>query len=478
MAERRTSLAVVVGVAASLAVLVTGAFLSGGGALDPIRLVVLLVAVAGALVVLVRLRDDLLLGMAISLSLFLPYVNVSGVDVRISTFLPTAFLLAGIVATARDLGVNTRAFRDAFVRWMVAYVSVVVVSTVVNLGRLSPDSLPFVVLWLTSHVFFLVYVAYRPRTTLARQLHLGRQIQDVMVLAAFVALVLGMVEYFNPAAVQELFAPSRRVGLWGARGALAEWLVPLRRTGSVIGSPNAFGAMLAVGALVALGPGRRGHPWRVAGGLVLAAGVVLLSTSRGATMGFLAGVSTYVATSRYRWWAVPLLAAAVGVGALMPATVEFIGGGYAPEEAVVGRSLPAAAERYFVWQRALGVGLSPVAWVVGNGPVNEPFVFRTGLRGGHNLLVTSFAFFGLLGVVVVAALCREVVRATYRLRRDPRTRPLARATFAVFVALATHSLVDDILFHNTSIMLLVFPLLAMVVRVRQLVDAEGPGPGP
>lgn len=468
-------MAVVGGVVAGIAVLVSGVFMGRSVGLDTPRVLVLLVAMAGALQVMVRLREDLLLGAAMALSLFLPYVTVSGTEVRPSMFLPTFLVLVGILATTREYGLNTAIFGAPFVRWMIVYVLVVLVSTGVNVGRLSPESLPFLVLWLFSHVFFLVYVVYRPRLSLERQLALARQFQDILVLAAVLGLTLGIMEYFRPNAVQDLFAPSRRVGFWGARGALAGWLIPLRRTGSIIGSPNAFGALLAMGALVAVGRQRGRRAVNLVTGLVLAVGIVALSTSRGATMGFLAGAATYVVTSRYRWWAVPLLAAAVAIGGLMPATVEFIGSGYAPEEAVVGRSLPAAAERILVWQRALSVGLSPLAWVVGNGPVNESFVVRTGLRGGHNLLVTNLAFFGVLGLVSVLALCRHVVLITFRLREDSRTRPLARATFAVFVGLLVHSLVDDMLFHNTSIMLMIFPLLAMLVRVHQQVEGERRG---
>lgn len=475
MRERNKAVAGAAGIVLGLMVLFTGTVLDRNTGLESVSLMVLLLAVAGAVQVIVRLRSDLLLGAAMSLSLFLPYVNVSGLEIRASTLIPTFLLVCGLLVTARTHGLHTAVFRDATVRWMVAYVGVVIVSTVVNLGRLGPDSLPFLALWLVSHVFFLFYVLYRPRLTMERQLQVAEQMLNVLVLAASIALTLGVIEYFRPDAVEDFFAPARRVGLWGARGALAGWLIPLRRTGSIIGSPNAFGALLAVGALVALGRHRDRTlaDWVV--GLTLAVGVVLLSTSRGATMGFLAGVSTYVLTSRHRWWAVPLLAAAVGIGALMPATVEFIGSGYVSDEAVVGRSLPAAAERFLVWSHSLQGGLSPLSWIVGGGPVNTVFVVRTGLRGGHNLLVTNLAFFGLLGVTCVLALCREVVRATYQLRADSRTRVLARVTLAVFVALFAHSMVDDMLFHNTSIMLVLFPLLAMVVRARQLLEREAEG---
>lgn len=468
MRDRRWN---VVGVAAmflGVVVLFTGTFLSPSPGLTGLRVVVLLLAMAGAIQVMLRMRDDVLLGAAMALAFFLPYATVSGVEFRAATLLPTFLLIGGVIVTASTYGLNQRAFRIPLVRWMLAYIAVGCASFLSNLGRLSPESIPFLAVWLVAQLFFLTYVLYRPRTDLQRRLTVGRQYLDVLVVSAGLALVLGIIEYLRPEAVQAFFAPASRISTWGSRGALAGWLIPLRRTGSIIGSPNAFGALLALGALAALGrnpPALRRRD--VITAAILSAGVVLLATSRGATVGLLAGASVYVLTSPKRLWAIPLLASAIVIGGLMPASIEFIGGGYVPEGAVLGRSVPAVAERLYVWQRSLAGGFTPLSWVLGSGPINAPFLARTALRGGHNLVVTNLEFFGVAGLLSVVMLCRATVRIAMQLLEDPGTRWLGRAGLSAFTALLVHSFVDDILFYNTSIMLAFFPLLAAMVRARQ-----------
>ena len=62
---------------------------------------------------------------------------------------------------------------------------------------------------------------------------IGHYDGDALVMVAVLGLIFGAVEYLNPDAVQALFAPEARVEYWGERGALAGWLIPLRRTGSI-----------------------------------------------------------------------------------------------------------------------------------------------------------------------------------------------------------------------------------------------------
>lgn len=472
MSERPSAIVGALATGTGLMVLSTGIFLSPHAGLDPVEVAVLLLSTAGAMQVVLRLRGDLALGAAMALAFFLPYAVVAGTEIRVSGIVPVLLMVAALVLTVHASGIDRGIVREPFVRWMTAYIVVVCLSTSLNAGRLTPQSAPFLIAWLLIQVFFLAYVFYRPHMTIEAQLSIARRYLDVLVAVAVIAVALGVVEYLRPGAVQSFFAPQARVERWGERGALSGWIIPLKRTGSLVGSPNAFGALITMGFLVLVGGGQRRSVRRAVLAVLLAAGVVGLSTSRGATVGLLSGVAVYAMTSKRRIWAVPLLAGALMIGAFMPVTAEFIGRGYVPKNAELARSIPSAAERLFLWQRALSGGRDPLRWLIGGGPINEPFVHRTALRGGHDLLVTNLAFFGLVGLTCVVALCREVLRALGALYRDRRTRELSRIGLALFVALLAHSLVDDMLFYNTAVMLAFFPLLAMLIRLRRLLAGE------
>lgn len=182
-------------------------------------------------------------------------------------------------------------------------------------------------------------------------------------------------------------------------------------------------------------------------------------------MGVLSGIAVFALTSRHRWWAVPLLIGVVVAATSMPSSVEFISSGYVPAGAEVARGVPAAAERLFVWQRSLEGSEGLQSFLIGSGPINRAFLARTGLRGAHNLLITNFVFFGVAGVICVLGLCAELLRVIRRLWGDAETRSVARTMLCVLTALLVHSLVDDILFYNTAVMLIVFPFLALLLRL-------------
>lgn len=317
-------------------------------------------------------------------------------------------------------------------------------------------------------------------------------------------------------------AAQAAIGIWqfGLRGDGPEHFLVLGRFYRAYGTfeqPNPFGgymnltAMLALGLVWGLlvtwflnrGAGRRALPGRfwlwlalaaVAAGLCSLA--LVFSWSRGAWLGFLAGLATLVLFSVRRW--------TLGLGILLVSGGLFAGllwaglaAGFGPAQSVESRLLGFASdftfgdvrgvdindenyaviERLAHWQAALGMAQDELWTGVGFGGYEAAYGryalinWPDALGHSHNYYLNLLAEAGLPGLLAYLFFWASVLWLTFRAMRDlpwPE-RGLAVGLQAAWVALAVHHLVDKLYVNNIYIhlgaMLGLLQLLVGLARV-------------
>jgi O-antigen ligase len=293
------------------------------------------------------------------------------------------------------------------------------------------------------------------------------------------------------------------VGIWqfGPRGTGPEHFLVLGRFYRAYGTfeqPNPFGGYMNLTALLALGAlwgllmaqvKRRDEscdwptilspsmPWLFALGLVAVAGSLALvfSWSRGAWLGFIAGLAVLVLFSARRWW--------VGLGLLSLGAVVLGGGlvggvaaGFGPAQSVTDRLLGfrddftfgdvrgvdindanyAVLERLAHWQAALDMARDDLWSGVGFGNYEAAYPryalinWPAALGHAHNYYLNLLAEVGVTGLLAYLLLWGVIVVQTiWVMSRLPwPDRGIALGLLAAWVALAVHHLVDKLYVNN------------------------------
>ena len=258
---------------------------------------------------------------------------------------------------------------------------------------------------------------------------------------------------------------------------------PFLRAYGTFGQPNPFGGYLAMVLPVAIALAFWRRPWAgrpdrltflallsaVTGGIAL-----LMSLSRGAWMGILAGLALLLWTQTRRGGLVVLAGlllsgalAGLAVTHLLPATIL---GRLAQVVEYVGlfdasRVVPTAAnwaivERMAHWQAAwnmyqaypvLGVGPGHYALAYPTFRVNNFWLLPLG--HAHNIYLNIMAETGFLGIIsylVQLASWIAVIIAARRRAATPRDRALATGILASSVAVAIHNGFDNLYVHGLN----------------------------
>lgn len=294
------------------------------------------------------------------------------------------------------------------------------------------------------------------------------------------------------------------IGIWqfGLRGDGPEHFLVLGRFYRAYGTfeqPNPFGGYMNLTAMLALGllwglfvawflnrragrPALPGRFWLWLAFAAVAAGLcsvaLVFSWSRGAWLGFLAGLATLVLFSVRRWM--------LGLGILLVSGGLFVGllwaglaAGFGPAQSVESRLLGFASdftfgdvrgvdindenyaviERLAHWQAALGMAQDDLWTGVGFGGYEAAYGryalinWPDALGHSHNYYLNLLAETGMPGLLAYLFFWASVLWLTYRAMRDlpwPE-RGLAVGLQAAWVALAVHHLVDKLYVNNIYI---------------------------
>jgi O-antigen ligase len=312
------------------------------------------------------------------------------------------------------------------------------------------------------------------------------------------------------------------VGIWqfGPRGTGPEHFLVLGRFYRAYGTfeqPNPFGGYMNLTALPALGAlwgllmarvSRRdgthdrrptilspSNSWLFALGLVATAGSLALafSWSRGAWLGFIAGVAVLVLFSARRWW--------VGLGLLVMGVVLVGGGlvggvaaGFGPAQSLADRLLGfrddftfgdvrgvdindanySVLERLAHWQAAIDMARDDLWTGVGFGNYEAAYPryalinWPAALGHAHNYYLNLLAEVGVTGLLAYLLLWGVIVAQTvWVMSRLPwPDRGIALGLLAAWTALAVHHLVDKLYVNN------IYLHLGAMIALLQLISLQ------
>jgi len=308
------------------------------------------------------------------------------------------------------------------------------------------------------------------------------------------------------------------VGIWqfGLRGDGPEHFLVLERYYRAYGTfeqPNPYGGFMNLNALLALGilmalfsdwllgmMGRRpagADSLRSGWGMLLffsAIGVaafasilgLIFSWSRGAWMGFLAGLASMVVLwprrTRYGLASLGvagLLGLAMWQVGLVPTTVESRISSFTSDLTLgdvrgvdINDANYAVLERVAHWQAALDMARDHLWLGVGFGNYGAAYPnyallnWPDALGHAHNYYLNLFAELGLLGLIAYLIAWMTIFWQTYRVLRRERTavRGIALGLMGIWVALSVHHLVDKLYVNN------IYIHLGVLLGLLQLAD--------
>lgn len=196
--------------------------------------------------------------------------------------------------------------------------------------------------------------------------------------------------------------------------------------------PTVSGVLAGFAVLVALSyriapappPGPRWRPGAYTAGLLVAAGALLASQTRGAILGTIVGILLIVFTT------LPVRRAIeAGLGLLLAASaLVLVAGGPIMDYVTRGEdveSLETLNSRTVLWEVATEAFVEQPVYGYGITAAQGIFYDETGLGGGHNAFVNLLVELGLVGLACFLALVVVLLRG---LRRLPRDDPRAFST--------------------------------------------------
>jgi hypothetical protein len=152
---------------------------------------------------------------------------------------------------------------------------------------------------------------------------------------------------------------------------------------------------------------------------------------------------------------------------IFPMSTNIFEAGVTVNTNMSGGNIPGISERLHFAGESFGTLLAkPVHFLYGYGPSNNMILQGLGVFGAHNIFMTNLHFYGIAGLTIIILLMFCLVRSPLRMSRShPILKYFALTSLFIFFNLIVHSLVDDVFYFQTSIMWIVFPLLAVIANL-------------
>ena len=405
---------------------------------------------------------------------FLPYLSMTWGDFR-SGYLVIVFVCFALLVIAMQTScfiVSTLKVRLNIA--LVVFTLWIYVTSISNVNSITNDSLAFIAIWSVIVIFYVLAGVLFRRMSLVRIRIEGDLVVKAIIFCGAMSCLIALLEQFEPNAVHQLYSPAvLDENIWGGRTVVSESL-SLKRAGSIIGSPNAFGAFLVI-SLVAVLIKTNVRTFVVSVPLLMLLSVGLVfSNSRGAMLGFAVAATIYLWVYGHRW----LLSIGIGISAVLVAVgmlSTLTQSAYIPEKASMELGgmmfLPDfLLERAYFWSFVLSsVFNGDVHLLIGYGVSNNVLAEAIEKKGAHSLIFSSLHFYGVIGLLLAINILRIFSRTISQSMKFTRGYWAAETAFYSGVGLLVHSLVDDILLSNTAVMAI---FMVLLLPVNALVRAQ------
>lgn len=416
------------------------------------------------------------------LMVFSPYLGHIG-DFNVKASYPIALIVCFLLAIRQLMsgGMLRALLLSRSLLALYGFSSLVLFSYFLNLDGMAGGAASYVALLVYNLLIISLlcfYVASKPDGVDA--LMADRMVTTLLTVGLLLTLAV-VVEYFYPNEMYRLFLPQRlidktRYAVWGTRGGMVA-----RRYAATLGGPNLFGAMLILVIPAAVSSVINGRTFfmKILGSLCTA-GVVVdlwLANSRGAMSGALVAVALYLFLRSRRVFMLLLVALSVAVAPTLA---------YVQRSYLYTQSFGAFVERGRFWLTASSLTLRDFpSMLFGIGPMNLAFFKKTGVSSAHNIFMSVFHSFGVVGIVMMVMVIVQLHRVMVGTISQKVTLGIkgeyAEIQYAAFVGVLVHSLSDDIFLMNSQFMTIygicLAPLLAMEIRTRKRQLATGPAGG-
>ncbi len=425
---------------------------------------------AGLVGIFVILRHSVILAFFLASFTLLPYVPLGGGTVR-SGYLVAVMTCYSLLLIVMYYNSPSKSLRLAPIPMsLILFTLWAYCASALNACLVTRNSLTFLVIWSVILVFFVLAVNVYSRRSARAVEKIGTALLRSIVFCGVLSIVFAIVEQVSPAGVHKLFS-ARIVGenIWGGRNVVIAGF-SIKRVGSFIGSPNAFGAFLIMpmmGSLVLGGRGRYKLGYLTLTLCFLGA-QLLLSNSRGALLGFLGAACVFLWREGNR--------IVLGILVLVGVALITVGGGgemvntaYIPSAAAdaLGVDSPVPAflvERAYFWKFTLAAAAADIFHLLmGYGVSNQFLAQSVEKTGAHSIIFSSLHFYGVPGLLLVLNVLNKGEQGLRPSARRNGNSPVSETAWYSGAGLLVHSLFDDVLLSNAAVMGIYFLLLVPAV---------------
>jgi oligosaccharide repeat unit polymerase len=389
----------------------------------------------------------------------------AGFNVRLSYLvLP----VLGFFCFIRMLSRNGLIFDNLLSILFCLYTSIMFVSLLLNIDFLTTSSYANSFLWLMGFLFFVLYSPTLRRSSPEKLSSLGENMLLILVPIGVIALVVGVMEVIKPLEVHALYSPDRGEELMGHAMSM-DLLIELKRVGSIVGAPNAFGAFMSMCTITACSVAlmKKKH-WYFLLAALLFLGNGLLSGSRGALVGSFLTILAMLIYFRRFFLLGSILAASLGAVAFIPALQQIFRSKYA-ESYYSNAPLEFGAfnERLFFWAETLwSLVQNPIHMIYGYGPANKLLIDKINVGSAHNIFLSSIHDYGIVGFAILMSLIIYLFYINISIIKQFKGNDFFSTTsIFIMIALLVHSLADNVFLSNTFIMWSCFPWLAVLSNI-------------
>ncbi|MBI5190983.1 MAG: hypothetical protein HZA22_09935 [Nitrospirae bacterium] len=440
------------------------------GDVEPVHIALVLIICAGGVASFHLLKDDWVLAAYYWVIFLWPYLfEVSGHPIK------SSFIVMPILCFVMMLGFAVRRNKSIAVYshpvalGLIYYTAMIVAGNILNMGNATGATTSSLFLWFLGFPFFMLYLGRVDGFSGERVKRLAVNTMDLLLWAGVAAVAVGFLEYLWPVQVHDFYNPRIGGESWGTR---ADWemFIDIKRGGSIIGAPNAFGLFLDCASIIAW------YKWVVEKKVnyllllpLFFVGILVFSNSRAALLIFF--VMSVVILFREKKYAfafnVLLFSLAVFILASTKLGQLFYSGEHYVQNPVgIGSNIPIIGGRVSIWVASVYTLLvNPVHFIYGYGGSNDFMLNEIGKQTAHNVFLTALQFYGVIGFGIVVYFFRQLYKKSGAMLAAGDAPMFSRPFRMMLWGFLISSMVDCVFIFNQHFLYAIYPLIVFLVKL-------------
>lgn len=433
-----------------------------------INIIILFIIIFGLLISLYFLRNDFILAFFMWAVLLVPYIirtesfNIRGSYIIIPIIL--AYLIYKLFGYRKLYAINNK-----FIIVLLFYLFIMTISVIFNEEYLLKSSYTSYALFFIISLFYLLYSEHSIRIGRTKLIDLGNKVFYVLIWFALVAIVVGLLEIIYPEEIKYYYSPE--IDIFLVRQMRDDFIFSkLYRSNSIIGSPNALGSFLLIGAISSLSYSFvYKKPTYVLLSIIFILSIALLSLSRGALVACIfAIIMMLIYFKKYIILTLTLLLS-ISIYYVIPNIMSIF---FKKHDIYYGvqyiTGISALDERLFFWLEGIRTIFDkPEHILYGYGPSNIVLLNTINVKTGHNILISAVHYYGILGLLLLFIMICLILYYQYKLvknNHDSISNYYVVTLLFVTIGLLVHSLFDNVLFFDNIITYIYFPLISICIN--------------